>query len=106
MLTPCCCVFQEGIHTGVRCTLRYGPLAYILGERTTKKFTERSKVITVDGNICSGKGKLAKEIAEKLGTDICHMGFLSLQCIAACLSLMLPSYRLGGTGPEVDVLHF
>ncbi|XP_039084502.1 NADH dehydrogenase [ubiquinone] 1 alpha subcomplex subunit 10, mitochondrial isoform X2 [Hyaena hyaena] len=57
----------EGIHTGVRCRLRYGPLAYILGERTTKKFTERSKVITVDGNICSGKGKLAKEIAEKLG---------------------------------------
>ncbi|XP_045723566.1 NADH dehydrogenase [ubiquinone] 1 alpha subcomplex subunit 10, mitochondrial isoform X2 [Mirounga angustirostris] len=55
------------IHTSVRCRLRYGPLAYILGERTTKRFTERSKVITVDGNICSGKGKLAKEIAEKLG---------------------------------------
>uniref|UniRef100_A0A3Q7RV81 NADH dehydrogenase [ubiquinone] 1 alpha subcomplex subunit 10, mitochondrial n=1 Tax=Callorhinus ursinus TaxID=34884 RepID=A0A3Q7RV81_CALUR len=55
------------IHTSVQCKLRYGPLAYILGERTTKRFTEHSKVITVDGNICSGKGKLAKEIAEKLG---------------------------------------
>ncbi|XP_054946972.1 NADH dehydrogenase [ubiquinone] 1 alpha subcomplex subunit 10, mitochondrial isoform X2 [Physeter macrocephalus] len=56
-----------GIHTGVQCKLQYGPLAYLLGERTTKKLTEKSKVITVDGNICSGKGKLAKEIAEKLG---------------------------------------
>ncbi|XP_044236376.2 NADH dehydrogenase [ubiquinone] 1 alpha subcomplex subunit 10, mitochondrial isoform X2 [Ursus arctos] len=56
-----------GIHTSAQCKLRYGPLAYILGERTTKRFTEYSKVITVDGNICSGKGKLAKEIAEKLG---------------------------------------
>uniref|UniRef100_A0ABI7X5E9 NADH dehydrogenase [ubiquinone] 1 alpha subcomplex subunit 10, mitochondrial n=1 Tax=Felis catus TaxID=9685 RepID=A0ABI7X5E9_FELCA len=66
-LTSCCCVFQEGIHTGAQCRLQYGPLAYILGERTTKKFTEYSKVITVDGNICSGKGELAKQIAEKLG---------------------------------------
>ncbi|XP_030180920.1 NADH dehydrogenase [ubiquinone] 1 alpha subcomplex subunit 10, mitochondrial isoform X1 [Lynx canadensis] len=57
----------EGIHTGAQCRLQYGPLAYILGERTTKKFTEYSKVITVDGNICSGKGELAKQIAEKLG---------------------------------------
>uniref|UniRef100_A0A8C3YT19 NADH:ubiquinone oxidoreductase subunit A10 n=1 Tax=Catagonus wagneri TaxID=51154 RepID=A0A8C3YT19_9CETA len=56
-----------GIHTGARCRLQYGPLAFILGDRTTRKLTERSKVITVDGNICSGKGKLAKEIAEKLG---------------------------------------
>uniref|UniRef100_A0ABI7X5I6 NADH dehydrogenase [ubiquinone] 1 alpha subcomplex subunit 10, mitochondrial n=1 Tax=Felis catus TaxID=9685 RepID=A0ABI7X5I6_FELCA len=58
---------EEGIHTGAQCRLQYGPLAYILGERTTKKFTEYSKVITVDGNICSGKGELAKQIAEKLG---------------------------------------
>uniref|UniRef100_H0WR55 NADH dehydrogenase [ubiquinone] 1 alpha subcomplex subunit 10, mitochondrial n=1 Tax=Otolemur garnettii TaxID=30611 RepID=H0WR55_OTOGA len=54
------------IHTSVRCELRYGPLAYLLGERITKKLTKNSKVITVDGNICSGKGRLAKEIAEKL----------------------------------------
>ncbi|KAF6361875.1 NADH:ubiquinone oxidoreductase subunit A10 [Rhinolophus ferrumequinum] len=56
-----------GIHTSVPCTLQYGPLAYILGEKTTRKLTERSKVITVDGNICSGKSKVAKAIAEKLG---------------------------------------
>ncbi|XP_055258258.1 NADH dehydrogenase [ubiquinone] 1 alpha subcomplex subunit 10, mitochondrial [Moschus berezovskii] len=56
-----------GIHTSVQCKLQYGPLAYILGERTTKKMTENSKLITVDGNICSGKSKLAREVAEKLG---------------------------------------
>ncbi|XP_003133833.1 NADH dehydrogenase [ubiquinone] 1 alpha subcomplex subunit 10, mitochondrial [Sus scrofa] len=56
-----------GIHTGAPCRLQYGPLAFVLGERTTRKLTETSKVITVDGNICSGKGRLAREIAEKLG---------------------------------------
>lgn len=73
MLTCCCllCVFQGGIHTSVQCKLQYGPLAYLLGERTTKKLTGKSKVITVDGNICSGKGRLAKEIAEKLGMNLC-----------------------------------
>lgn len=104
-LTSCYCVFQEGIHTGAQCRLQYGPLAYILGERTTKKFTEYSRVITVDGNICSGKGELAKQIAEKLGTDVCHGEFLSLRCIVACLSLIFLSYRLGGIGPEVGILH-
>lgn len=64
-------------------------MAYILGERTTKRFTEYSKVITVDGNICSGKGKLAKEIAEKLGTDFCLVEYLPPRCMAACLSSIL-----------------
>ncbi|XP_004473997.1 NADH dehydrogenase [ubiquinone] 1 alpha subcomplex subunit 10, mitochondrial [Dasypus novemcinctus] len=57
----------EGIHGSAQHKMQYGPLSYILGERTTTKLTENSKVITVDGNICSGKGKLAKELAEKLG---------------------------------------
>ncbi|KAM6178164.1 NADH dehydrogenase [ubiquinone] 1 alpha subcomplex subunit 10, mitochondrial [Rhynchocyon petersi] len=56
-----------GIHTSARHRLQYGPLAFILGDKTTKKLTERSKVITVEGNICSGKGKLARDLAEKLG---------------------------------------
>ncbi|XP_036092531.1 NADH dehydrogenase [ubiquinone] 1 alpha subcomplex subunit 10, mitochondrial isoform X4 [Rousettus aegyptiacus] len=57
-----------GVHTSAPCHLQqYGPLAFILGDRTTKKLTERSKVITVDGNICSGKSKLAAAVAEKLG---------------------------------------
>ncbi|XP_023596620.1 NADH dehydrogenase [ubiquinone] 1 alpha subcomplex subunit 10, mitochondrial [Trichechus manatus latirostris] len=56
-----------GIHTSAQCKLRYGPLAFILGDKASKKLTEHSRVITVDGNICSGKSKLAKEIAEKLG---------------------------------------
>ncbi|XP_005339704.2 NADH dehydrogenase [ubiquinone] 1 alpha subcomplex subunit 10, mitochondrial isoform X2 [Ictidomys tridecemlineatus] len=55
------------LHTSAQCELRYGALAFLLGERTTKKLTESSRVITVDGNICSGKGTLAKAIAEKLG---------------------------------------
>uniref|UniRef100_UPI0025413550 NADH dehydrogenase [ubiquinone] 1 alpha subcomplex subunit 10, mitochondrial n=1 Tax=Euleptes europaea TaxID=460621 RepID=UPI0025413550 len=38
----------------------------MLGERTTKRFNEFSKVFTVDGNLRSGKGKLAQHIAEKL----------------------------------------
>ena len=66
------CVFQGGIHTGAPCRLQYGPLAFVLGERTTRKLTETSKVITVDGNICSGKGRLAREIAEKLGRHARH----------------------------------
>jgi hypothetical protein len=63
----CCCVFQGRIHTSVHCKLRYGLLAAILGDKTTKKLHEYSRVITVDGNICSGKNKLAKEIAQQLG---------------------------------------
>lgn len=43
-------------------------MAFILGEKTSKKLTENSRVITVDGNLCSGKSNLAKDIAQKLGT--------------------------------------
>ncbi|XP_074045944.1 NADH dehydrogenase [ubiquinone] 1 alpha subcomplex subunit 10, mitochondrial [Macrotis lagotis] len=56
-----------GIHTGLQHLRQYGPLSYILGERTTKRFTQKSKVITLDGNIRSGKSELAKQLAEKLG---------------------------------------
>lgn len=41
----------------------------MLGDRATKKFTEYSKIFTVEGNLSSGKGKLAQQIAEKLGTS-------------------------------------
>ncbi|XP_006866853.1 PREDICTED: NADH dehydrogenase [ubiquinone] 1 alpha subcomplex subunit 10, mitochondrial [Chrysochloris asiatica] len=57
----------RGIHTTAPHKVQYGPLAFILGDKTTPKLTKYSKVITVDGSLCSGKGKLAKEIAEKLG---------------------------------------
>ncbi|XP_031824137.1 NADH dehydrogenase [ubiquinone] 1 alpha subcomplex subunit 10, mitochondrial [Sarcophilus harrisii] len=56
-----------GIHTSLQHEQRYGHLSYIFGERTLKRFTEKSKVITVDGNLGSGKGELAKQLAEKLG---------------------------------------
>ncbi|KAM8807018.1 NADH dehydrogenase [ubiquinone] 1 alpha subcomplex subunit 10, mitochondrial [Eudromia elegans] len=39
----------------------------MLGDRTTKKFGKNSKVFTVEGNLSSGKGKLAQQLAEKLG---------------------------------------
>ncbi|XP_075173572.1 NADH dehydrogenase [ubiquinone] 1 alpha subcomplex subunit 10, mitochondrial isoform X2 [Anomaloglossus baeobatrachus] len=39
----------------------------MLGERTTKRFGPNSKIVTVDGNLASGKGKLAQALAEKLG---------------------------------------
>uniref|UniRef100_G3VQG0 NADH dehydrogenase [ubiquinone] 1 alpha subcomplex subunit 10, mitochondrial n=1 Tax=Sarcophilus harrisii TaxID=9305 RepID=G3VQG0_SARHA len=58
---------QAGIHTSLQHEQRYGHLSYIFGERTLKRFTEKSKVITVDGNLGSGKGELAKQLAEKLG---------------------------------------
>lgn len=77
-MVMCDCVFQGGIHTSVQRKLQYGPLAFILGERTTKKMTASSKLITVDGNICSGKSKLAKEVAEKLGMRLCYVGKQSL----------------------------
>ncbi|XP_068959201.1 NADH dehydrogenase [ubiquinone] 1 alpha subcomplex subunit 10, mitochondrial isoform X1 [Petaurus breviceps papuanus] len=56
-----------GLHTGPRRSRRYGFLSYILGERTTKRFTEKSRVVTVDGNVCSGKSELARQLAESLG---------------------------------------
>lgn len=39
----------------------------MLGDKTSKRFTEHSKVFTVEGNLSSGKGKLAQQIAQKLG---------------------------------------
>ncbi|XP_065697551.1 NADH dehydrogenase [ubiquinone] 1 alpha subcomplex subunit 10, mitochondrial [Patagioenas fasciata] len=55
------------IHISSKQNLQYGWLAYMLGDRATKRFTEYSKIFTVEGNLSSGKGKLAKQIAEKLG---------------------------------------
>ncbi|NWT17577.1 NDUAA dehydrogenase, partial [Vireo altiloquus] len=55
------------IHSSPGQSLQYGWLAYMLGDRATKRFTEHSKVFTVEGNLSSGKGKLAQQIAEKLG---------------------------------------
>lgn len=55
------------LHISSRNGLKYGYLAYMLGERTTKRFGKYSKIITVDGNLASGKGKLAQQLAEKLG---------------------------------------
>ncbi|XP_066431812.1 NADH dehydrogenase [ubiquinone] 1 alpha subcomplex subunit 10, mitochondrial [Eleutherodactylus coqui] len=59
------CVAQ--LHVSSRHRLQYGYLAYMLGERTSKRFGPNSRIITIDGNLASGKGKLAKVLAEQLG---------------------------------------
>ncbi|XP_060785178.1 NADH dehydrogenase [ubiquinone] 1 alpha subcomplex subunit 10, mitochondrial [Neoarius graeffei] len=56
-----------GIHTCPVRSLRYGWWAYALGERTTPRLKENSKIVSVDGNIASGKGVLAQKLADRLG---------------------------------------
>ncbi|XP_051647011.1 NADH dehydrogenase [ubiquinone] 1 alpha subcomplex subunit 10, mitochondrial [Manacus candei] len=71
------------IHSSPEQNLQYGWLAYMLGDRTTKRFTDYSKIFTVEGNLSSGKGKLAEQIAQKLGmkhfpeADIHYMNRIS-----------------------------
>jgi len=60
-------IHTAGIHTSSVRSLRYGWWAYVLGERTTPRFNEFSKIISVDGNLASGKGALAQKLADKLG---------------------------------------
>ncbi|KAM4776555.1 NADH dehydrogenase [ubiquinone] 1 alpha subcomplex subunit 10, mitochondrial isoform 1-T1 [Cyanocitta cristata] len=60
-------LLRARIHTSPEQSLQYGWLAYMLGERASKKFRVHSKVFTVEGNLSSGKGRLAQQIAEKLG---------------------------------------
>lgn len=55
------------IHSTAVSNLRYGWWAYALGERTTSRFKENSKIISIDGNLASGKGALAQKLADKLG---------------------------------------
>ncbi|NXK88529.1 NDUAA dehydrogenase, partial [Formicarius rufipectus] len=55
------------LHSSPGLHLQYGWLAYMLGDRATKRFTEYSKVFTVEGNLASGKGRLAEQLAQKLG---------------------------------------
>ncbi|XP_005995992.1 NADH dehydrogenase [ubiquinone] 1 alpha subcomplex subunit 10, mitochondrial [Latimeria chalumnae] len=55
------------LHVSATRKLQYGWLAYVLGERTTSRFNEKSKIITVDGNLASGKENVARNLADKLG---------------------------------------
>ncbi|XP_061648025.1 NADH dehydrogenase [ubiquinone] 1 alpha subcomplex subunit 10, mitochondrial isoform X1 [Phyllopteryx taeniolatus] len=60
-------VQKASVHmTAVR-KLKYGWWAYALGERTTPHLKQSSKIISVDGNLASGKGALAQKLADKLG---------------------------------------
>lgn len=58
---------KAGVHTSSVRSLQYGWLAYIMGERTTPRFSQFSKIISIDGNLASGKGALAQKLADKLG---------------------------------------
>lgn len=60
-------VIQAGVHTSSVRSLRYGWLAYALGERTSPRLGQYSKIISVEGNLASGKGALAQKLADKLG---------------------------------------
>ncbi|KAF3694505.1 NADH dehydrogenase [ubiquinone] 1 alpha subcomplex subunit 10, mitochondrial Complex I-42kD [Channa argus] len=60
-------VHKARVHTSSARSLRYGWLAYVLGERTTPRLKQYSKIISVDGNLASGKGALAQKLADKLG---------------------------------------
>lgn len=60
-------VQKAGVHTTSVKSLTYGWWAYALGERTTPRLSQYSKIISVDGNLASGKGVLAQKLADKLG---------------------------------------
>lgn len=58
---------KAGVHTSSVRSLRYGWLAYALGERTTPRLNQYSKIVSVEGNLASGKGALAQKLADRLG---------------------------------------
>ncbi|MBN3304065.1 NDUAA dehydrogenase, partial [Amia calva] len=60
-------LLQARIHSDVPRNLQYGWLSYIFGERTTDKLKENSRIISIDGNLASGKGALAQRLADHLG---------------------------------------
>lgn len=66
---------QAGVHTSSVRSLRYGWWAYALGERTTPRLGQNSKIITVDGNLASGKGAVAQKLADKLGNEPLSLAF-------------------------------
>ncbi|XP_068101407.1 NADH dehydrogenase [ubiquinone] 1 alpha subcomplex subunit 10, mitochondrial [Hyperolius riggenbachi] len=63
----CGVISTSQFHVSSRQEIEYGHLAFILGDRATKRFGPNSKIITVDGNLASGKGKVAQELSQRLG---------------------------------------
>ncbi|XP_057709366.1 NADH dehydrogenase [ubiquinone] 1 alpha subcomplex subunit 10, mitochondrial [Corythoichthys intestinalis] len=60
-------VQKASLHMTAARKLEYGWWAYALGERTTPRLKPSSKIISVDGNLASGKGALAQKLADRLG---------------------------------------
>uniref|UniRef100_A0A8C1JJB9 NADH dehydrogenase [ubiquinone] 1 alpha subcomplex subunit 10, mitochondrial n=1 Tax=Cyprinus carpio TaxID=7962 RepID=A0A8C1JJB9_CYPCA len=75
------------IHTSAVRNLRYGWWAYALGERTTTRFKENSKIISIDGNLACGKGELAQKLADKLGKTMYGSLVLFLNCYFVCMCM-------------------
>ncbi|VEL43793.1 unnamed protein product [Protopolystoma xenopodis] len=47
--------------------VRYGYPFYQSWDNTSKRFSENSKIIVVEGNVCTGKGHVAQKLAEAFG---------------------------------------
>ncbi|XP_061143642.1 NADH dehydrogenase [ubiquinone] 1 alpha subcomplex subunit 10, mitochondrial [Syngnathus typhle] len=60
-------VQKASMHMTAARKLQYGWWAFALGERTTPRLKQFSKIISVDGNLASGKGALAQNLADRLG---------------------------------------
>lgn len=58
---------KANVHTSSVRSLKYGWLSYVMGERTTPRLKQNSKIFSVDGNLASGKGALAQKLADRLG---------------------------------------
>lgn len=76
-------VTQASIQTSSVRSLQYGFWSYILGERTTPRLQKFSKIITVDGNLASGKGALAQKLADSLGNDLLPVHSAAVSHISA-----------------------
>ncbi|KAF3843475.1 hypothetical protein F7725_002324 [Dissostichus mawsoni] len=63
---------KAGVHTSSARSLQYGWLTYVMGERTMPRLTSTSKIITLDGNLASGKGALASKLADTLAGHPLH----------------------------------
>lgn len=60
-------VQKAGVHTSPVRGRGYGWWSYFLGDRITPRLTHFSKIISIEGNLASGKGAFGQKLADKLG---------------------------------------
>lgn len=95
------------IHTSAVRNLRYGWWAYALGERATSRFKENSKIISIDGNLASGKGALAQKLADKLGKTISGFlcSFIYVKCLYVCVCVCACKIKLFNVSLIRNAVH-